>query len=78
MKIKVECLKSYLADYITCQIDDFEIDESAIADSVALRVLSEIQTIIQNDNYSDFYIVEGIVQVFEKYHLDAGSCHDFG
>ena len=78
MKIKVECLKSYLADYITRQIDDFEIDESAIADSVALRVLSEIQTIIQNDNYSDFYIVEGIVQVFEKYHLDAGSCHDFG
>ncbi len=77
MKIKTELLKKYIADFINICIDDFEIDADKIADSVAISVLSEIQDIIKNNNYSDFEIVEKIVCVFEKYNIDFGGCHDF-
>ncbi len=77
MNIKTELLKSFIADYINNRIDNFEIDADKIANTVAIEILSEIQNIIKNDNYSDFEIVEEIVCVFEKYKIDFGNCHDF-
>ncbi len=77
MNIKVELLKSYITDFINSNLEDFEINAGEIADSVAIKMLSEIQNIIRNENYSDFDIVEEIVCVFEKYKVDFGSCHDF-
>ena len=58
-------------------ITEFEIDENKIADTVAIKMLSEIQEIIRNENYSDFDAIEEIVCIFEKYNLDAGACHNF-
>ncbi len=77
MKLKTELLKRYIACYINNQIDDFEIDADRIANTLAIKVLSEIQEIIKNDSYSDFEIVDEIVSVFEKYKIDFGNCHDF-
>lgn len=77
MKIKTELLKSFIADYINNRIDNFEIDADKIANTAAIKILAEIQSIIKNDNYSDFEIVEEIVCVFEKYKIDCGNCHDF-
>lgn len=77
MEIKTELLKKHISDYINSQIDNFEIDADKIANTVATQMLSEIQSIIKNDNYSDFEIVEEIVCVFEKYKIDFGNCHDF-
>lgn len=76
MNIKVELLKKWVADHIINNMDDFEIDADKIADSVAIKMLSEIQQILMSDSY-DEEIVEQIVEVFEKYNLDFGSCHDF-
>lgn len=76
MNIKVELLKEWIADYIVNNIEDFEIDADKIADSVAIRALSEIQKILQSDDY-DEEVVEQIVSVFEKYNLDFGSRHDY-
>ncbi len=76
MNIKVELLKNYISDYINQNINDFEIDADKIADSVAIKALSEIQNILITDN-SDEEIVEQIVEVFEKYNLDFGSCHNY-
>ena len=77
MNIKTELLKGFLTDYVKSRIDDFEIDASQIADSTAMQILSEIQTVIKNEEYSDFDIVDEIVCIFEKYGLDSGLCHDF-
>lgn len=77
MNIKLELLKRYIADYVNNYLDDFEINESQIADTVAIKMMSEIQNIIRNESYSDFEAVEEIVCIFEKYGVDFGSCHDF-
>lgn len=76
MNIKVELLKEWVADRILNNMNDFEIDANEIADSTAIRALSEIQKILISDDY-DEEIVEQIVSVFSKYHLDFGSCHNY-
>ena len=77
MKIKVELLKTHISDFINSRIEDFEIDADDIANTVAIKILTEIQEIIKNDGYSDFERIEEIVCVFEKYKIDFGNCHDF-
>ncbi len=77
MKIKVELLKTHISDFINSRIEDFEIDADDIANTVAIKILAEIQEIIKNDSYSDFELIEEIVCAFEKYKIDFGNCHDF-
>ena len=77
MNIKTELLKDYISDFVQSRIEDFVIDASQIADTTAIQMLSEIQTVIKNENYSDFEIVDEIVCIFGKYNIDFGSCHDF-
>ena len=77
MKIKAELLKTYISDFINSRIEDFEIDADDIANTVAIKILAEIQEIIKNDSYSDFERIEEIVCVFEKYKIDFGNCLDF-
>lgn len=77
MNIKLELLKPHIIDFITNRIEAFDIDASQIADSTATKALSEIQKVIQNEDYSDFDAVEKIVCIFEKYHIDSGCRHDF-
>lgn len=77
MTIKTELLKGFISDYINNQIEDFDIDADKITNTIAIKILSEIQKIIKDCNYSDFEIVEKIVCIFEKHNIDFGSCHDF-
>ena len=77
MNIKLELLRNHISDYINCKIEDFEIDASQIADSTAIEILSEIQKVIKDENYSDFNAIEEIVCIFEKYNIDIGYRHDF-
>ena len=55
-----------------------EINADEIADSVAIKALDEIKSLICNDELDDFDVVEKIVCIFEKYNIDAGIRHDFG
>ena len=77
MNIKVELLKNYITDFINSKIENFEIDESQIADTTAIQILAEIQNVIKSEEYSDFEIVEEIACIFEKYNIDFGCQHDF-
>ena len=77
MNIKLELLRKHISDFVKHQIEDFEIDASEIADTTAIQILSEIQNVIREENYSDFEVVEEIVCIFEKYNIDAGYRHDF-
>ena len=66
MNIKLELLKSYITDVINSNIESFEIDENEIADTLAINMLREIQSIVKNENYSDFEAIEKIVCLLEK------------
>ena len=77
MNIKIDLLRNYVNDFILCKLEDFEIDADKIADTTAIKALAEIQSIVQNEKYSDFDALEEIVTIFEKYHLDFGARHDF-
>ncbi|MBQ8807919.1 MAG: hypothetical protein IJZ81_01265 [Clostridia bacterium] len=77
MNIKLELLKSYITDVISSNIESFEIDENEIADTLAINMLREIQSIVKNENYSDFEAIEKIVCLFENYKIDYGFRHDF-
>ena len=77
MNIKLELLRKHISDFVKHQIEDFEIDASEIADTTAIQILSEIQNVIREENYSDFEVVEEIVCIFEKYNIDAGYRRDF-
>ena len=77
MNLKLELLKGYISDYINSNLEDFEMDASKIADTVAINMLCEIQDIIRNEQYSDFDAIEKIVCVFEKNNIDFGFRHNF-
>lgn len=77
MNIKVELLREHISDFIKFKIQDFDIDASSIADTTATQMLSEIQSIIKNRNYSDFEAIEEIVCIFERYNIDFGFRHNF-
>ena len=54
-----------------------EIDYNQIVQTNALNALGEIKEIILNVMLDDFMKVDKIVDVFIKYAIDKGSCHDF-
>ena len=77
MNIKLELLKNAIFDAISEKLPYMEIDADKIADTTAIKVLSEIKEIIHDVEKEDFDVVEEIVCVFEKYNIDIGGRHDF-
>ena len=77
MQIKLELLKGAIFDSITEKLPYMEIDVDKIADTTAIKALTEIKEIIHNEEKEDFEVVEEIVSVFEKYNIDIGGRHDF-
>lgn len=77
MDIKLELLKSSIADLVTSNIENLDIDVSQIADTVAISMLREILSVIKDDTLSDFEMVEQIVTIFQDKNISTGLCHDF-
>lgn len=77
MDIKLELLRGYVADFVKNHIEDFEVDADKIADSRAIQILGEIQEVVRDDTLTDFYALENIVLIFEKYNLSFSPRHDF-
>ena len=77
MNLKLELLQNAIFDAISEKLSYMEIDVDKIADTTAIKALSEIKKIINEENKSDFDAIEDIVCVFEKYNIDIGGRHDF-
>lgn len=77
MRIKSELFANAVRDCLVNQLPYMDIDINEIANTTAIKALSEIQEVLDNDEDSDFDIVEKIVCIFEKYNLSGGSVHDF-
>lgn len=73
-----EGISGIVGDEVKRCLEKSDFDVNGIAQTTAVSALSEIQEIVQNDEYDDFEIVEKIVCVFEKYKISVGTCHDFG
>lgn len=49
------------------------------ADSKAIEIIEKVQAVLfQHEELSDFEIVDKIVDIFGKYNINTGGCHDFG
>ncbi len=84
MSMKKELIIQSLIAMMEENLDRYlDLDETKMADTIAIQVLSEIQNVLQTksdfyDPDNDFEIVEEIVKIFKKYNLHTGACHDFG
>ena len=70
MNIKLELLQNAIFDAISEKLSHMEFDADEIADTTAIKVLSEIKEVIGEES-SDFEAVEKIVRVLEKYRINA-------
>ena len=78
MDIKLEIFAGAVAEAINSAKQYIHIDTDDVIHSVALTALGEIAQVVQNlEIEDDFYVVEEIVRIFEKYNLNAGGRHDF-
>lgn len=77
MDIKLELLRGYVSDFVNSHINDFGVDADKIADSRAIEILSQIQEVVRDDTLDDFYAMEKIVKIFDKYELAFSPRHDF-
>lgn len=79
MGIKEELIKSAFSEMIIDQIQSVNFDADAIANTLAINMLGEIQTVLTDNplEKDDFQRIEEIVSIFEKYHISTGACHDF-
>lgn len=77
MNIKKDLLAKAVSELIRLRMLEIEIDATEIADTTAIAALSEIQDCLDDEDLSDFQVIEAIVRVFEKYELSSGSRHDF-
>ena len=81
MNLKLELLQGALCDAVRNSLNyaeiSGEINADEIADTTAIKALSEIQEILKAEEKTDFEMVDEIVDVFGKYNLDFGGCHDF-
>lgn len=78
MEIKAELIRPHIADLICSRISNYIFDADEVANTKAITTLGEIQKVIHGPDLDDFYKVEEIVCIFEKYRISAGSCRDFG
>ena len=77
MDIKLELLSGAICDAVRDNIYTLHIDANQIVDSKATKILNEIKAVIHNSNLDDFEMVDEIVNIFCKYDIDIGGCHDF-
>ncbi len=78
MDVKLDIFAGAISDAINNTIRYIHIDADEIVNSVALIVLEEIAQVIRNTEIiDDFYVVEKIVCIFEKYNIKIGVSHDF-
>lgn len=55
---------------------DFNFEK--MADQRAVKIIEEIQAVLhKHEQLTDFEIVDAIVDIFIKYHIDIGGCHDW-
>ena len=77
MELSKELLYPEIGKMVFKHIESTSIDYSAIAEKKSMQALDEIKKIIHNEALNDFERVDAIVEVFVRFNIDIGGCHDF-
>ena len=78
MELYKEILAKTLSqEEIHVSFPNLRLNPAEIIEAQCYQTLQKIQTIIQNDDLSDFACVEEIVRLFEELGSGGGSRHDF-
>ncbi len=77
MDIKLELLSGAICDAVKENMNTLNIDASQIVDSKAIKILGEVKDVLHNENLDDFEMIDEIINIFCKYNIDIGGCHDF-
>ena len=78
MNIKLELFARAISEAINSHIKYIDINADEIINSTALEALNEISLVIQNPEIeSDFYVVDEIIHILDKYNINTGFRHDF-
>ena len=56
-------------------LETARLDYAALARQQAVRILAEIQAVIQDEVIDDYTRVDRIVDIFLRYEIDSGTCH---
>lgn len=78
MDIMHELLQREAEKQIYRMINELVIDEERIIANSAVNALREIKEVISNEEYTDFIMVDKIVDIFTRYGISINGCHDFG
>ena len=77
MEFYDELLYKELGRFLIENFEKTKFDYHTVIQTQALKALYEIQQTIQDETLEDFYVVEKIVCVLEKYGMNTGGRHDF-
>ena len=76
MKIKLELFAEVISQAIKSAINGIEINVSEEAYYLAAKIVKEIREVLVDRKIGeDYEVVEAIMEVFEKYNIDAGDRH---
>ena len=77
MDIKLELAQNSMEVIIRNVLENVALQVSEIADTAAIKALSEIKQVIGDEGKSDFEVIEEIVCILEKNNVDCRGRHDF-
>ena len=77
MDLRKELILSEIGKMVIDYYGNNQIDYEKIANNKSVQILEEIKSVIHNKNLNDFEIVDEILNIFIRYNIDIGSCHDF-
>lgn len=77
MRLINELIYRHIGRTLVENFETTKVDYSGIAQTTALQALQEIKTIVNNNEFDDFMIVDEIVSILIKYGIDTSKCHDF-
>ena len=72
MNLKLELIRERVADMVSRQIEDFDIDLNRIANTKAITMLGEIHAVLQNKNLEDYQMIESISNIFNENGVTGG------
>lgn len=79
MKVSEELLCQSIGKNVLSMLEFCREEFIETADTKAVEVLEKIKAVLhRHEELSDFEIVDEIVEIFIKYNIDIGGCHDFG
>ncbi|WP_040198367.1 hypothetical protein [Candidatus Soleaferrea massiliensis] len=77
MEFYDELIYQELGRFMIEHFEPAKFDYHNIIQTKAIHIVQEIQEVLKQTDLEDFYKVEQVVCIFEKYGLDTGGCHDF-